>query len=727
MKLVVDISVTSASGRGGRMEGGPPPPPPPPPPPVLPEADANLLAINADGWTAEYFVEGGPASQTWANRLPFDADDDDNLIVVERPGFNAAGEAVTVSDLVRVTTELRIPYDAAVGSNSAYPLQRAADNGDATSRVVLSELVYKDDVIADVANNSTLDYPLPQFLWLRPDNDICTDTLRLEAFVSHWHARQGRPVAAVRFIVSDGTGEVSVLVNTTSFVDYAASGLGCPAFVADVDVSSLDDGPLTVNAVVYPWVGEAFDLAEDGLTGAQDMQSRPMTAWKNPARTYAYVTTAGTSSGTASSDPAVAAGAPFDTYANALAALRTVIGGGDCSGGVIRFGEGTWIVPGGNATETAGAPLVLEPVDPANRATTTLEPLNTSIPNRNLDGRTIVRDLRLNRIAGSSTLFRGRQGNAEFTLSVERCIIHNSGSDSRPFFIRDTSRLWLIDCDQTGPNLGLVSASGANDKNANVIGCRELGGNAVVNAVACHLTQSFCNAGDTSGARPSTSEGMVFAFNRTVKLSGSNQAFSAGGQFLVGSRRGIGVVGNLFIYEGGTSTLVEFWTGGSSPRQAVNVVLQANTSPVGGDTGRTNFMYANSQEVLHGQMRQCVWPRWATKSDLFDDDPDDIGGWRTAFRVGWQDNLMWEGASPPNRHLGPGSWSREVEHRNLQFPASAFDPADLWEAADDFYTPKADSGITTVEEGWTCYAFDMLGRPVPDDGTAFVGAIQRED
>lgn len=713
MNLMIGLGLT------GRNGGAAPVAPPPP----APASDPNVLAVRADGWTADYRVAGGAVPEAWGNRLPFDPNTDANSIYVQRPGFDATAAAVTVTDRLRIHTELRVPYDAAHGIGT-YPLQRQAEGADALSRVTLSEYVYSGDVIPGVTNASTRDYPDPQVLWLMPDHGICGETLDLRIFVAHWHARQGRPVAAVRFRVSDGSSTAEQLVSTTVFQSYAASGLGCPAFAATLDVSGLADGALVVDAVVYPWVGPAYQLSVHGLSGDADMQARPMTVWKNPPRRYAYVTAAGTSGGSVSPDPALAAAAPFDSYANARAAL--VAANGDLSGCVLRFGPGAWVLPGGAAIATATAPFTMEPVDPADRATTLLQPTNTSVPNVNLAGKLVLRDLTLHRIAGTSTLLRAANTDTN-PLVTDRCVFSNGGSGTRELFIRGGMRWWCIDCGMSGDFLNLFGASGTDKRmGINAFGCQGLGGQLTTNMIAC-ASERGMDFADTSTNRTASSAGAVCAFNHLIKAAGTPRVGASGG-FLTGTRRGIALVGNLFEWLSGTGPMVSLFEGGPAGRIVTNVVCQMNASPFGGDSGRCNFLYTFDGTCrMEGQMRFSLWPRWATKTDVFDSDASQTGGWPTAFHTGWQDNLMWEGESTPNAHLGAGSWRREAMERGLVFPPAALDPADLWETVAGLPTPKAASPLPTIEAGGAPYATDLRGTAIPDNGTALIGAVQRGD
>ena len=211
---------------------------PPSAPPQL--SDPNVTAVGVDGWRA-----------TYTNPGIFDPEGDPRLVVVTRQGFDAQGQATEFPDPLVVMGRVREPY----------PNEATLTSSD----VAMSDFVYAGEVTLGMTNNSTRPYPKPQALWLNHDLDVATtSTYRVRLAVAHQHARGGRPVAAVRFIASDGTNSTEVLSTQTEAISYAASGLSVPHFFADLDFSGLTPGALiTIDAEIRPWIGEAFLISTD--------------------------------------------------------------------------------------------------------------------------------------------------------------------------------------------------------------------------------------------------------------------------------------------------------------------------------------------------------------------------------------------------------------------------------------------------------------------------------
>ena len=198
-------SLSRASGGGGGVVVTPPPAP-----------ASDVAAINADGWSGALFIPGAPASESWANR-----EDVSGLAVsVARAGFDAAGAPAAFTESIALTTEIRRPWS---GEDA---LNRTSVDGGAEARVALADFVYAGDTATGADNNSTRAHVPPQAMWLTPHMTEIDDAPDVQVFVDHRHARGGRPVAAVRFIFSDGVNPgVSHLATTPSARGYAASGL----------------------------------------------------------------------------------------------------------------------------------------------------------------------------------------------------------------------------------------------------------------------------------------------------------------------------------------------------------------------------------------------------------------------------------------------------------------------------------------------------------------------
>lgn len=557
-------------------------PPPPPPPSVL-------TTIASDGWRAVW--PAPPASVTPMAET----------LAVTRQGFDGTGAASAPVDAVEVMSRIRLPYP---------------DQSTLTAdQVSLSEFIYAGDTIAGVVNDSTRAYPKPIALWLNHDLERATSathTLRLA--VAHGHARQGRPVAAVRFVVTDGTNTVEQFVSDLSSITYA-SGLSVPHFAANMDLSTLAAGVLlTVDAVIYPWVGDAFTISLDAdaypspnLTTLRLLNDRD----GSYGSVYTYVDAAAgdNAAGVASVAPATAAAAPFLTIAAAVAAIRAVnnasFGRDNAGGGVVRLIEGVHnSSPFRGAAGTPDVPVVIEAANPAAKATTVyLGPTastQNSIPNL-----TEFRNITI-RKQGGSIIFLDGANSAAGLLVFKGCAFDQNGTSSYAAFVYRVGRVFLHECEGS---VGQANTFSTAYKTVTAIGCASGGfGSATYHAVASRGAQFFV-AGGATPRPPATG---AFCGWNVLSRNVTGAIFQCA--TTVGPR-GLAVVGNVFEgYDGFTDPLVQINADtNSSPVE--NVVVQMNTC-VG---ERTNLLYLDGSVNADksGYVAFNVFQLLNIKSDVF--------------------------------------------------------------------------------------------------------------
>ncbi len=305
--LALDLSIPALAVRGG-MGGA-----------VAPPVTA-LSAIDARGWSAQY--SGTPPA--------FTPDTSPQTVTLNRPGYNSAGSPAMLTEALVLTQRVRQPWP-----NNATPT---------AATVALSDYVYSTDTISGVTNNSAEVSPKPIVQWVTParavvGNSIGGATNPIELIAFHRNARGGRQVAAVKFLVSDGTTTLSATVAAT--IVSARTGDRNAVLVyrmPAIDITALNAGLLTVNAEVYPWVGGAASVAKSADSSVA-REFSPRLFLKNVGLAanppYAYVAKAadggagiGTPSfsGTVSTTLATAKAAPFDTVQNALTAIHAAYG-----------------------------------------------------------------------------------------------------------------------------------------------------------------------------------------------------------------------------------------------------------------------------------------------------------------------------------------------------------------------------------------------------------------
>ncbi len=692
--LGLGVGLALGAAKGGA--GGPPP-------------SVPFQAVNADGWTVTH---ADPPAYSVAAPVSF---------AVERPGFDGTGAPVTRTDEVILTGRLRRPYP---------------DHATLTpDRVALSAFIHQGDVVPGAVNNSTRPYPRPQAVWLQHDHlEVEDGILTLGLVVAHHYARNRAPVAAVRFTVSDGSASVSQTVAAMTWEGYAASGLGAPAYRAALDVSGLADGALAVDATIFPWVGPAFTLSADGLP-APGMHLCPLTAWKGVARTYAYVAPGGSdATGVASTTAATAEAAPFATMSAAGAAIQALAG--NCSGGVIRFQPGTYTVASNGSRTTPTAPMIYEAADPAAVATTVIQDDSATKSSNNLPPRTVIRNLTLRKIGGSVTIFRPPSDEAAMCAFVG-CRMDRNGTSQINYWIRQGGRLWFIDCHEVGGDILLGDYFSTNPKNSNFIGCDGLVGTSVINAVACVIRRNL-NFGAPVNGRTRSSAGGIMGFCFQSGSGDANFVLTVDEDLSAGNDLGLGLVGNVVERAAGSTNGAIRIAADGSTKRCTNINLQMLTLPGAAEPGRINMFYNDTGSVPSEKwcsFRANVVPRFATKTDVFAADGALTGNWPVAMRVAHAHVAMTDGSTATNSTVGAGSWRREIVFPALQWGdggSGALDP--LWTDDRSFsgsgtgfgdYSPQPASPLLPVPAAAMPYNFDQRGRPVPDDGTAMPGALQK--
>jgi hypothetical protein len=240
--------------------------------------DTCAAGISCNGWAAEIDVTGLGTGGTYALGLGANNSPSTAKVVftVTSPGYDATGALGTVTRTVYGTFRLRKPYpnDSSADETAGPPV---------VTRVGLSDYIYSADTVTvsiaagyytqggtpsnavtnlAVTNNSTTTYAdtKPIGRWVRPvQYDRITGNFILEAVVFNRFAKNGKPLAAVKFTVSD-THSHSVTSTVTAMTVSSQTGDQNPVLVyaATIDVSTLTQGDvLTCNFKAYPWAGDA--------------------------------------------------------------------------------------------------------------------------------------------------------------------------------------------------------------------------------------------------------------------------------------------------------------------------------------------------------------------------------------------------------------------------------------------------------------------------------------
>lgn len=681
--------------------------------PVLPPVVAPVSSISTDGWTA---TSGAPDDAVG------------KFITVNRAGFDGSGNPTTLTETLTFPARLR----------QAYPNQtlKTAD------KMVLSDFIYATDAVVGATNLSTRPAPKPIAMWLIRDKLIhkeATFTARLA--VAHAHARGGRPVAAVRFRATDGTTTVEALVNTMEVLTFSVTGLSAPHFAAVLDFSGFPNGAtITIDAVIYPWVGNAFTISTDAdaypspnLTTLRVLNDRTGAF----GTAYAYVdATLGTAGGSVSATPATAAAAPFQTVVQAATAIRAfnnvTYGRNFTDGGVIRLVEGTHVLASKIRTPapTNVWPLTIEAADPAKRSTTVFtEPGATMIGS--MPNHIVVKDLTLRRASSESYVFIDNgAGSQVYTnlMSIERCVFDAAGYSPYAGWLYTTGCGFFIDCDQIA-DCGQGGVLGVVNKTCHSIGSRGnfMAGAACFGAVGCNGSAGVGVPASTTGKV--ASRGPLFGWNHFVTPGDGGRLINVTAAV---DDAGIAVVGSVIEQVGGDTGPAVFFAADGHNATVYNAVFQCCTV-VG---SRTNWLYQDNGSTRYdkvGYMRFVVNEYRNTKTDVFVPNANLTGNWPAVFNVSAMANCARKGENSGSSTVHVGSWLGEVMAPGDAYGSNASPVAANWandqswyggRSGNGDYTPGPGNALPMIPEGLAPYPYDLKGRPISNTGTARSGAIQ---
>jgi hypothetical protein len=276
-----------------------------------------LTSINSEGWDATY--NGTPPT--------FDPAGSPVSFVVSRQGFDASGNATTYSDSIILTQRVRLTY----------PDQATLDD----DRVALSDYIYSTDTVNGVTNSSAEASPKPIANWVLPDRQLVGNSIDLEIVAFHRNARNGEPVASVEFRATDGTTTVTQKVSTSQVSGRTGDQCAVVVYKCSLDISTLaNPATITVNAKVYPWIGDASSVL-DSADSSVAREFSPRTYRRDTtllaAPRVAYVRTTGNDgTGVVSTTDATASANPFLTVLAAINAHHTA---GGLDGAIIYIGN----------------------------------------------------------------------------------------------------------------------------------------------------------------------------------------------------------------------------------------------------------------------------------------------------------------------------------------------------------------------------------------------------
>jgi len=198
----------------------------------------------------------------------------------------------------------------------------------------------------------------------------------------------------------------------------------------------------------------------------------------------------------------------------------------------------------------------------------------------------------------------------------------------------------------------------------------------------------------------------------------------------ISATEGLAVIGCVIERAVSGSTAAAYINADGNTDAVENVVVQMST--VMGQ--RFNFLYndAAPYAVKHGQLKFSVVEEINTKSDLFSTDGTANKNWSVIHKLGWGHNAFIHGASNTAVY-GVGSWLGEFPaigevngSPDIPFHVAFVDDQSSTGggAGDGDYRPGGSTELPVIPAGLAPYSYDYRGTIVPNDGSAYIGALQ---
>ncbi|MCP4393526.1 MAG: hypothetical protein GY804_04575 [Alphaproteobacteria bacterium] len=610
--------------------------------------DILSISINPDGWAATIKVEGVGVGGVYdfglgVNNDPLNAK---IKLALTSQGYNSLGVLTTttreiygVPCITNNTGAIRKAYP-----NQTEP-QESVNGSDVDIVVALSDYIYSADTIitADllsgwytqgtpsnsatglsVTNNSAANYPKPIGSWADPGYSLKTGDFDVEFTSFH---RDG--IAAVRFTAFDGVTTVTNIV-TDLTVSEKPDYNKVLVYANTFDVSTLNDGLITVNAEVFPKVGNVSSILYTG-DGANTWPTPLYTSQTyrlDTANSHGFLvvdpTNGNDGTGAVYSSQVLAeAGSAYQTISTALIALQAYhnanAGHNDAGGGVVLCTEDTHTLRSSNGG-TLSEWVEVKPTSTAIRENTIFEVTAlSSIPTL----------LKFSGITTTGTSFWN--GSNTKNMWFDQVAYQATGAVSA----YTCPASFVTHCVGTFPN-GFLGYSATATAFAIVRGNDFVVRHSCVAYTVLGNRNVNCIRKTAVNTCP-IQNNVVYAFNKFDDSDISVQINMSS----VDNITGLAIVQNLMIRYGSQIQPLIQISADETTTTTANVLLW-NNSIIG---ARSNLGYNDT--VAGGPYAQDLWSlknniisRYSNKDDTFGDNPLATGSWPVGYSVGAEGNLL---------------------------------------------------------------------------------------
>lgn len=707
----------------------------------------SRTGVNGDGWVAV-------ATMPYLVAQTFDP----SKIIheVSDPGYDATG-TTTVTRNIRGTVILRRQYNAAAS-------KQQSDNGvTMTVYYALEDVVYEGSTLASataeegfygasdagsvssLTNNSGRPYYKPLAAWFNTQHERATGGYAVELAAAHAHGMNGRMVARVEFIATDGTNTAATqTASVPSLSSIQTQGNITEAYKATIPVTALTQGAVCqVNAKIYPWIGDAsavLDLAVDGFAWPTANPQTPLRFWNDKSATrgaIAFVRAGAGGTPQVSKTEATARANPYATIGAAFTALAT-FNGGDHSGSTIYLmddGAGGAVAHTIDAaiSTTAGNSWTDIRKDPSATGAVSLSMTVTrGVPDK-------VRWFVDINHSGGNGFDGGYSGGTNKMLAFAGGTITNT--TTVPLHYRNGLN-WLTNVTIVATGNRNMMAGYANTRTQTVLALGVIAegatgdGNVLPYAmIGCRLRRLALQEIIPSGMPSNDDQDGMFVMNTWFRQMQSSGTFTS----LLNNRdtsRGMAIVQNLFE-QGANQTGVRL--GGDGTTMASDNVVFAYNSIVGGRINHGYTDVAGAAGVLRRlRMRfNLCNDTWNCKTDTFTTNTTAtgrVGNWEHLHNVGQKGNVVTGGSannSVPNADtswLGPW-WpaaTYNVGAGNLTFTDDKSLPIGSGALGGTYsLTGATNAAYDQVAVNDAMLAYDIAGNARRNNGTGASGCYER--
>jgi hypothetical protein len=734
-------------------------------------AVGDILAVRIagdtthNGWTAEIDIQSLSTGGSYAFGLTSAASSLSSAKIaftVTSHGYDATGTATTTTRTVYGTHAVRKPTP-----NNAQ-MDEAVVSTTLTVKVSLSDYIYSTDTATvnilsgfytqgtannaasgvTVTINSTRAYPGCIGRWAWPAFETVTGDFLLEAVCFNRFAKNGKPLAAVVFTVTDQHSHtVNVTVNDMTVSTRTGDQNKVLVYAATIPVSTLTQGDvLTCNFKAYPWIGDSGSTLDSnsGVT-PPDERLTPLLLVNDKSGTYgaafACVSPTGndTTGTTYSTQAAAEAGNAYLTIGKAVQGIKafnnTTYTRNNPGGGVIVLKAGSYSYPGTQPASDQGAMdtwVTIQPASGVSRASAIINNgTNQDMATQKVKFSGITIDTSANTPVATIV---GRSTSRPTTVDVvwiDNCVI-NMPNDTAPIYtwtLAYATRNSVTAIGGPGGFLafsttpcpyGLIRGNSApsTSATAGIAGhmyCCIGNKNIVVGGAG----NGWIEPGDTSGQQ--ITDNAIYAFNTAYNINVQPiQAYTSGTTWA----KGAAFVQNVVEKVTDADPLAQIAADGTTATPIDNVIIWHNTF-VGqrlnlayNETGTTALFRTN------WSIRHNLLFNWNIKSDLFGTpSANRIGNWAQLYRVGDAGDQLqgYTGVYfPPDCD---GLYTLSSPATNAFVSDKSFQTGDAL-GNGDYHLQSTSSFRVIIPSGAAVLPYDLEGTARDNSGAGAIGAYE---